>query len=227
MMNPNPMSYTIRAKKLGVLLYDARIASSKSIKDCADILGISGNTIKAYENGDKSPSLPELEVFAFLYNVPIEHFWGQKIISETPLPVDQIDIEKMIVIRQRIISTIIRQEIEKKGLSINKFAEIAGIPSSHLKKYFSNEDPIPLPELEGILEILGLPIETIFAKSGTIGSWRLQKQNIEKYLQLPPEVQEFVIKPVNRPYIELAMRLNEMSVDRLRSVAEGLLEITL
>ena len=40
-------------------------------------------------------------------------------------------------------------------------------------------------------------------------------------------MQQFVSKPVNQPYLELAQRLSEMSVERLRSVAEGLLEITL
>jgi len=37
----------------------------------------------------------------------------------------------------------------------------------------------------------------------------------------------FVLKPINLPYLELAKRLSEMSVDKLRDVAEGLLEITL
>ena len=41
------------------------------------------------------------------------------------------------------------------------------------------------------------------------------------------ELQGFVCKPINRPYLELAVRLSEMSVEKLRGVAEGLLEITL
>ena len=45
-------------------------------------------------------------------------------------------------------------------------------------------------------------------------------------MALPLEMQVFVSKPINRPYLELAMRLNDMSVDKLRGVAEGLLEIT-
>jgi hypothetical protein len=38
---------------------------------------------------------------------------------------------------------------------------------------------------------------------------------------------EFVSKPVNRPYLELAQRLSKTNVENLRAVAEGLLEITL
>jgi hypothetical protein len=49
---------------------------------------------------------------------------------------------------------------------------------------------------------------------------------MQKFLDLPPEVQQFVAKPVNRPYLELAMRLSDLSAEKLRAVAEVLLEIT-
>jgi len=45
-------------------------------------------------------------------------------------------------------------------------------------------------------------------------------------LELPLELRQFVAKPVNRPYLELAMKLSNMSRDKLRSVAEDLLDIT-
>ena len=50
---------------------------------------------------------------------------------------------------------------------------------------------------------------------------------MEDFTDLPLEMQAFISKPINMPYLELAQRLSEMSVDRLRGVAEGLLEITL
>jgi len=44
---------------------------------------------------------------------------------------------------------------------------------------------------------------------------------------MPLELQEFILKPVNQPYLELAQKLSQMSVDKMRDVAEGLLDITL
>jgi len=41
------------------------------------------------------------------------------------------------------------------------------------------------------------------------------------------DLQEFILKPVNQPYLELAQKLSQMSVDKMRDVAEGLLDITL
>jgi hypothetical protein len=50
---------------------------------------------------------------------------------------------------------------------------------------------------------------------------------MQKFLELSEEMQNFVRQPVNRPYIELAMKLSSMSREKLRAVAEGLLDITL
>jgi hypothetical protein len=49
---------------------------------------------------------------------------------------------------------------------------------------------------------------------------------IKDFQNLPADIQLFVSKPVNRPYIDLAIRLSGMSVEKLRSLAEVLLEIT-
>ena len=51
---------------------------------------------------------------------------------------------------------------------------------------------------------------------------------MEQHLkELPPDVREFVAQPVNVNYIQTAMRLSEMDADRLRTIAESLLDITL
>ena len=60
-----------------------------------------------------------------------------------------------------------------------------------------------------------------------VGSWFVEQDHMHEYLTLPQELQEFIGKPVNRPYLELAIRLSELKVERLRALAEGLLEITL
>jgi hypothetical protein len=96
----------------------------------------------------------------------------------------------------------------------------AKIPVSHCER------PIPLPELEGLVALLGGQIETIFDQTGPIGQWMTQQKAVQDFLQMPSELQSFVSKPVNRPYLELAMKLSSMSTDKLRSVAEDLLEIT-
>jgi hypothetical protein len=89
------------------------------------------------------------------------------------------------------------------------------------------EDELPLPVLEAVCTVLGRPIDEFIDKYGPVGVWSNQQQTVQEYLKLPEELQAFISKPINRPYLELAHRLSEMSVDKLRAVGEGILEITL
>jgi hypothetical protein len=73
---------------------------------------------------------------------------------------------------------------------------------------------------------MGMRVEDFFDKSGPVGQWRKEQDAVGKFKDLPANLQDFVCKPVNRPYVELALKLSELSVERLRAIAEGLLEIT-
>ncbi|MEE8357602.1 MAG: helix-turn-helix transcriptional regulator [Anaerolineales bacterium] len=58
------LAINILSKKMGVLLRTARTQRGESKKACGEIIGSTARTISKYEAGDKSPSLPELEVLA-------------------------------------------------------------------------------------------------------------------------------------------------------------------
>ena len=120
-----------------------------------------------------------------------------------------------------------RREREKASISLRDLSEQSGISTNCLKAYELGQRPIPLPELEGLIVLVGGQIESLFDQTGPIGMWMNQKKAVQDFLLLPPELQNFVSKPVNRPYLELAMKLSGMSTDKLRSVAEDILDITL
>ncbi len=84
-----------------------------------------------------------------------------------------------------------------------------------------------MPALEALATVLNTSLRHFQDKQGPVGAWFVQQRSLREFMDLPLELQTFVCKPVNRPYLELAVRLSEMSVERLRGVAEGLLEITL
>ncbi len=217
----------LRAKRLGVLLRDARLSKGQSLKECAEALGISPSTLRAYERGDRSPSLPELEALAYHFGLPLEHFWGSEVLSDDPSPVERLPVARLIRLRQRIIGVRLRQLREARGLSLKELAQAAQIPVGRLRAYEHGEKPIPVPELETLAAVLDEPWQSFLDEEGPFGEWRKQQEAIQHFLELPPELQEFVARPINRPYLELAQRLSEMNVDKLRAVAEGLLEITL
>lgn len=223
----NPMAITLRSKKLGVLLRDARLANRKTQEECAEALGISKERFEQFELGEESPSLPELEVIAFYLEVPLDHFWGNQAISEAEPPISQINLDKLLGLRQRIIGAKLRQMRTSAGIGLDELAEQTGLVKEQLEAYELGERQLPLPELEAVATALELPLKDFQDQQGPIGDWIRQQYISQHLMEMPADLQTFISRPVNRPYIELAQRLSEMSVDRLRAVAEGLLEITL
>jgi transcriptional regulator with XRE-family HTH domain len=218
---------TLRTKKLGVLIRDVRLAARRNIDECAKAVGVTRGVFRAYEEGRHAPSLPELEVLVYYLRLSIDHFWGKASISNEHLVTEPLDLPQLMELRQRMIGALLRQERNTASLSIKALTQETGIPAGRIKAYELGERAIPLPELEALLTALGGRIETFFDQSGPIGQWMTDQKSMQQFLGLPKELQTFVCQPVNRPYLELAMKLSSMSTDKLRSVAEGLLDITL
>ncbi|HET6846742.1 MAG TPA: helix-turn-helix transcriptional regulator [Anaerolineales bacterium] len=219
--------FTLRTKKLGVLIRDARLASRRSPDECARAMGVSKGVLRAYEEGLRAPSLPELEALAYFLSLPLEHFWGKVAVSDSAPQPQTADLPQLVQLRQRMIGALLRQERSKSDLSIKTLSGETGIPAPRIKSYELGERPIPLPELEALAMALSARVEVFFDQSGPIGKWMWSQKSMKQFMELPPELQTFVSQPVNRPYLELAVKLSAMSSDKLRSVAEGLLDITL
>jgi transcriptional regulator with XRE-family HTH domain len=225
-MTVNPIVKIIRAKKLGVLIRDARLQSGKSLENCAHAIGIPEDELIAMEYGERPPTLPELELFAYYLEVPLDHFWG----SET-LNADKGenigDSVEIIKLRQNAIGSLLHQSRDEAKLSIEELAGKIGISVDDLQKYEQGEVAIPLPELELVVQALNNSITDFEDQNGQAGTWFNQQKYLREFLNLPEDLQQFVSKPINRPYLELAIRMSELKVERLRALAEGLLEITL
>jgi transcriptional regulator with XRE-family HTH domain len=223
---PLKSQIAIRSKTLGLLMRDARTHARRSVTECARAMGLKPGQFRAYEEGHKAPSLPELEVLVYYLDLPLDHFWSKEIKSGKPLPHENLDLSKLLAVRQRKIGALLRQERMNASVSIRNVALATGISSSRIKSYELGERAIPLPELEALVKSLGGRVETFFDRSGPIGQWMLNEEAIREFLELPLELRQFVAQPVNRPYVELAMKLSNMSRDKLRSVAENILDIT-
>ncbi|HSR20753.1 MAG TPA: helix-turn-helix transcriptional regulator [Anaerolineales bacterium] len=217
----------VRTKKLGVLIRDARLGARRGLDECAKAMGITRSRLKSYESGRRAPSLPEIEALAYFLNVPIEHFWGKTSISDQTAQPDALDLPQVVQLRQRIIGALVRQERDNAHLSIKALSKDTGISAARIKAYELGERPIPMPELEALASSLAARVESFADESGPIGMWMMERRSVKNFLELPPELQAFVGQPVNRPFLELAMKLSSMPVEKLRSVAEGLLDITL
>ena len=226
-MFTNPQSKVLRAKKLGVLIRDARIFACRSLSECAEFLGISQTAFEAFELGEQSPSLPELELLSFYFGVPLEHFYSNQLLERNHHFKEEIDLEGLMRLRQRMVGALIRKARKDANLSLESLSETTGISPDLLEAYELGEQPVPVPDLDSIAFTLGGTVKDFQDQHGPVGLWFAQEDALKGFRSLTPEMQAFVSKPVNLPYLELAQRLSDMSVEKLRSVAEVLLEITL
>jgi transcriptional regulator with XRE-family HTH domain len=226
-MSISSLARSIRAKKLGALIRDARMVAGESAETCANWIGVSLADFDAYENGELSPSLPELELLAYALDVPLSHFWEDIALSQGDGAKGTFDTGQFAQLRRRIIGAKLRQARLERRLSLEELSASEKIDIQTLSAYELGEQAIPLPVLETLAGELSLSMRELQDQHGPVGTWINQRRAIQEFLSLPAELQSFVGKPVNLPYLELAQRLSEMSVEKLRAVAEGLLEITL
>ena len=216
----------IRARMVGVLLRDARQAAGRTAQECADRLGITAAAYRSCEAGKRGISLPELEILAHALNVPVDHFWGAQTLAaereSEPLP----DSAQIIALRQRIIGARLRQARTAAGLSMKALGEPLGLSAGRLSDYEFGARPLPLPELEALAGALGQTIEDFLEARGPIGEWDANRRLLERLASLPPDLRDFIAQPLNESYLRLAMELSRMPANRLRTIAEGLLDIT-
>ena len=217
---------SIRTKKLGILIRDARLAARRGIPECAKAIGVTNGIFRAYEEGRRAPSLPEMEVLAYFLDMPFRRFWSKEAVSDDMSPTESLNLPVLVGVRQRMIGALLRQARLKASISPKALSEQSGASTSRIRAYELGERSIPLPELEGLISLLNGQIESLFDQTGPVGQWLSQQQAIQDFKKLPPELQDFVCKPVNRPYLDLALKLSELSTEKLRSVAENLLDIT-
>lgn len=217
---------SIRTKKLGILIRDARLAARRGIPECAKAIGVTNGIFRAYEEGRRAPSLPEMEVLVYFLDMPFRRFWSKEAVSDDMSPTESLNLPVLVGVRQRMIGALLRQARLKASISPKALSEQSGTSTSRIRAYELGERSIPLPELEGLITLLNGQIESLFDQTGPVGQWLSQQQAIQDFKKLPPELQDFVCKPVNRPYLDLALKLSELSTEKLRSVAENLLDIT-
>lgn len=214
----------IRSKKLGALIQDARLASRKSVSQCAHLTGVEVEVLRSWEDGLSAPSLPDLEVLAYALKRPLDYFCSNGSTEDEEPLTKSMNLPALIGVRQRMVGALLRQQRENANLSLKALSEQAGISRTQLNEYEMGERPIPLPELEGLLNMCGCQVEELFDQKGPIGQWIVQQNAIQGFSQLPPDLQNYISKSENRPYLELAKKLSNMSADKFRSLAEDLLE---
>ena len=172
------------------------------------------------------PSLPELELLAEYLNIPIKHFEAGSILNPKDKEILLQEVEKRKSERDLFISQQLRNFREQVGFTINELSEESGVEPERIMSCENEQMALNLPELENLAAALEIKVESFFQINLSAFSNTNQPEEIQAFLNLPDEIREFILKPVNQPYLELAANLSQLPAERLRNIAESLLEIT-
>jgi transcriptional regulator with XRE-family HTH domain len=218
----DPMALTLKAKKLSVLLRDARQTKGRSLEECAQAIAASVQTYEAYEDGQQSPSFPEVELLAFFLDIPVEHFIQSQGLLKADPPKRVEQISELLQLRRRMIGVLLRKARLEAGISLEQLAEICGISFDELNACEMGGTSLDLPHLELISDELGCSLPEFKDQHGPVGRWITQNQGQKEFSTLPNDLQAFISDPNNRPYLQAAQQLSQIPLDQLRLLIRSL-----
>ncbi len=223
---PNQEVIELRSRIIGALLHSVRDQARMSPEECAAVLGIAPATLTAYEEGSKPISLPELELLTRFLDVPLNVIRSTETAADIQADKKLPDPKLYLMLRHRIVGARLHQLRSEANRAQQDLAEMLECPLETIGAYEFGKRPISVAELEVVCRALNVPLSYFLDKNSDIGKWHLLQDQFELFKELPADIRDFVLKPINQSYLELAMKLAAMPAGALRAIAEGILEIT-
>jgi transcriptional regulator with XRE-family HTH domain len=217
--------YAIRARILGVLIRDARLTKGITDEACAYELRVPLNMMRAWELGQESPTLPQLEMLAYFLGVPVSHFWDTKTITAQQ-EARRVPQDSYFELRDRVIGTLLRVARQEAKLSQADLAGACGLSAEDVADYEFGRKPVPFTHLSSLAGALKVSLSYFIDNDSRVGDWLNREEAYRRFSELPDPIRAFVSQPSNRVYLELAMKLSKLPVNDLRDVGESILDIT-
>jgi len=206
-------------------LKNAREFRGITVKDCCCLLGIPTNRLQNYENGKYIPSLAELEALSYIYSVPLTALFNPKEFPEIFKVPDADQLQQLLQIRKRIISTILQIAFEKTGKSLKVISKMAGLSAAKYKHFLDGEVDIPINDLQRIAKGLDVDLNTLLDSESQIGQWQeFQKKKIA-FAKLPDIARSFLTQKENWPYMDVVEKMKRLEPHKLEILAESFREL--
>lgn len=219
--------HIIQGRIVGVLLQDARIAKGYDVDHVASFVNVPSETVVEWEYGHQTPSLPQLEVLAYELEIPVTHFITSTETFQQQLQTRHLDRDEYLTTRDRMIGVMLRSARAQSRFTLDYLGERTGLTPQEIETYEFGYVAVPLSHLNTLANALNINIGDFLEHSNKVGRFLQAQSDFNNFLEMDPHVREFVTKPSNQAYIDLAMKLSEMDINKLRDVAESILEITL
>ncbi len=219
--------HALRARVLGVLIRDARMANNLSAAQLAAAIHSQEADLQAWELGEQAPSLPHLELIAYHLNLPISHFFGTEMLERKRQRELVTPPQEYAALRQRVIGVRLALARREARLSLEELAKLSGTTAEMLAAYEFGQSAVPFPQLASLAMALRKSPNYFLEDVGQLGEWLALQEAYDRFSELPEEIRAFVSQPNSLPYLEIALRLSQLPLQELRAVGEKILDITL
>jgi transcriptional regulator with XRE-family HTH domain len=197
-----PRYYDIRNRMLGIQIKKNRFQQNQTIEQLAQRCEIPSSDLEMYESGQTPIPLPIFLNLSEVLHLPYERLQAVESITS-------VGIEETPAIQTEEPHA----QPEPEPLVVKE----SDLPDVSITQAVENSIPLE-PEVIGVAETIPVVPEEIKP---------VTQFPIKDFPGLSDDLREFITKPVNVPYLELAMKLSRMDANKLRDIAESLLEITL
>ncbi|MBA4385891.1 MAG: hypothetical protein C0410_14225 [Anaerolinea sp.] len=223
----NTQLLSIKAKKFGVRLASFRQKKGLTTEILSQWTGISNEKIKGIEQGESTITLPEIELIAMKLGFTTETLISGELQDQSASLPNEVMVLQYAGLRNRMIGLILRKIRMEQNQPLETIAAQCGLEPDELDQYESGSKPVPLPILECLCTEYQIPVLSLISQKTSPELSSNEEGSInESNDNFPDEISQFINNPANMPYLELARKLSELDAAKLRSIAEGLLEIT-
>jgi transcriptional regulator with XRE-family HTH domain len=219
-MNQNPKPFIDRIRNI-------RKAKKRSIHDCATLLDISKEHYLRFENGSAPLSLPDIELLAWFFDVPLRVFIDDSPIEDYKLSIPELSLRpKYNQLRHKMIQAQFNVLKQKTGITLGELHEKTGIPQEALADFANGSAPIPISNLVLIANGLGESLDYFFSNGHQMDDPQPEQaeQKSPKWQPEYPESEEAQNDQKTGPYEQLMSALKHISNDDRAQIAKILLQ---
>lgn len=197
----------------------------RSIHDCATILGISNEHYLKFEEGLAPLSLPEIELLAVFFDVPLELFMedSSTVLEETSL-FETNTKSRFTSLRHKMIQAKLVSERKKSGSSISDVAESTQLSETALQAYENGETPVPIDQLKTLSDYYQFPFKELYQQ---IWEQSASSDDVQLLPEWQPEFPQSSVKgdaEDDDAFNQLLNGLKQISIEEQAQIAKLVLE---
>ncbi|MCY3834221.1 MAG: helix-turn-helix transcriptional regulator [Chloroflexi bacterium] len=208
----------LRGKIVGVLIRIYRLEAQRSLAECAGFMRAEPQLIEAWEHGEETPSLPELELLAVFLN------GGAADADGAPARRQSAQTEYL-RIRRPLIGVMLRAARISAGHSQQDVGASAGLEDDLLERFELGEAPIPVSCLDALAQAIDVELSAFLVQPQFLLEQAPPANLAEDGSELEAEWRQFTLKRENQAFIRLAMAFQQMARADLHRIADALLAI--